>query len=71
MPAASLVETIVDASAATAGAFEGIKRILPRMNYGQGRTTPVTRRSMLVREVVELNRTSPDALTVGAARQGH
>jgi hypothetical protein len=32
------------------------------MNYGQGRTTPVTRRSTLVREVVELNRTSPDAV---------
>jgi hypothetical protein len=56
------VRTAFDASAATVGAFGAIKRVFPRMNYGQGRTTPVTRPTTLVREVVELNRTSPDAL---------
>lgn len=53
---------VYDASVATAGAFRAIKRIYPHLNYGQGRTTPVTRRTTLVREVVELNRKSPGAL---------
>jgi hypothetical protein len=61
-PAKNSVKAVYDASAATAGGFRAIKRIFPRMNYGQGRTTPVTRRTTHIREVVELNRASPDAL---------
>jgi hypothetical protein len=53
---------IDDASAVVAGAFRAIQRIYPDMNFGQGRTDPVTRRTTLVREVIELNRTSADAL---------
>jgi hypothetical protein len=62
LSANSLVEAVYDASVATAGASGAIKRIYPHLHYGQGRTTPLARRTTLVREVVELNRTSPDAL---------
>jgi hypothetical protein len=61
-PPPDSLRPVYDASVATTGAFGAIKRIYPRINYGQGRTTPVTRRWTLVREVVELNRTSPDAV---------
>ena len=44
------------------GAYPSIKRIDPEINHGQGRTTPVTRSTTLIREVVELNRRSNDAL---------
>jgi hypothetical protein len=53
---------VYDASAAADGAFGSIKRLFPGINYGQDRTTPVTRKTTLVREVVSLSRTSRDAL---------
>lgn len=61
-PLTGTIRPTYDASAATAGAFRSIKRLFSRINYGQGRTDPVTRKTTLVREVVELNRTTPDAL---------
>jgi hypothetical protein len=61
-PKVGAIRQVYDASAATAGAFRSIRRLFPQINYGQGRTDPVTRRTTLVREVVELNRTTPDAL---------
>lgn len=78
-PPTGTIRPVYDASVATAGAFGSIKRLFPRINYGQGRTDPVTRKTTLVREVLELNRTTPDALRfrqlaarrcgVGTARQ--
>jgi hypothetical protein len=44
------------------GSYASIKRVFPDINHGQGRTTPVTRRTTLIREVVALNRASKDAL---------
>ena len=61
-PPAGTIRQAYDASAAMAGAFGSIKRLFPQINYGQGRTDPVTRRTTLFREVVELNRTTADAL---------
>jgi hypothetical protein len=50
------VDRVVD------GSFASIKRVFSDINHGQGRTTPVTRRTTLIREVIALNRTSKDAL---------
>jgi hypothetical protein len=61
-PPIGTTRQVGDASAAMAGAFGSIKRLFPRINYGQGRTDPVTRGTTLIREVVELNRATPDAL---------
>ena len=44
------------------GTYRAIKRLFPQINYAQGRTPPVTRATTMIREVVELNRTSRDAL---------
>jgi hypothetical protein len=44
------------------GAFASIERLFPQINYGQGRTQPVTRSTTQVREVIQLSRTSKDAL---------
>ena len=61
-PPTGTIRPVYDAAAATAGAFGSIKRLFPQINYGQGRTDPVTRKTTLVREVIELNRTTLDAL---------
>ena len=45
-----------------AGAIASIKRVFPEINYGQGRTDPVKRSTTQIREVIELNRTSKDAV---------
>jgi hypothetical protein len=50
------VERVVD------GFFTSIQRVFPDINHGQGRTTPVTRGTTQIREVIALNRTSKDAL---------
>jgi hypothetical protein len=61
-PPRGSMRAVYDAAAATDGAFHAIQRVFPTINYAQGRTPPVTRRTTLVREVVEMNRTSTDAL---------
>jgi hypothetical protein len=61
-PTMASTMTVYDASAVADAAFLAIKRLFPRFNYGQGRTTPVTRKTTLFREIIELNRTSSDAL---------
>src|SRR5882672_3561405 len=50
------VDRVVD------GSYASIKRVFPDINHGQGRTTPVTRRTTEIREVIALDRTSKDAL---------
>jgi len=50
------MERVVD------GFFASIQRVLPDINHGQGRTTPVTRDTTQIRQVIALNRTSKDAL---------
>ena len=50
------VDRVVD------GSYASIKRVFPDINHGQGRTTPVTRSTTVIREVIALNRTSRDAL---------
>jgi hypothetical protein len=49
------IERVVD------GWFASIKRLFPTIDYGQGRTPPVTRATTQIREVIALNRTSKDA----------
>jgi hypothetical protein len=44
------------------GAFSAIKRLFPHVNYGQGRTPPVTKRTTEIREVIALDRSTRDAL---------
>ena len=51
-------DTVLDA------AYASIKRVYPQINYGQGRTDPVTRRTTLISEVIALRRTSKDALAL-------
>lgn len=65
-PTKGTIRDATDASAAITGAFGSIRRLFPQINYGQGRTDPVTRRTTVIREVIELNRTTPDALRFGA-----
>jgi hypothetical protein len=50
------VERVVD------GFFASLQRVRPDINYGQGRTTPVTRATTQIREVIALNRKTKDAL---------
>lgn len=61
-PAVATIKSSGHAEAVIGGAYAAIKRVFPHINYGQGRTTPVTRRTTLISEVVSLSRTSRDAL---------
>ena len=61
-PPAATIRSVAGVDRVVDGAYAAIERVDPHRNDGQGRETPVTRKTTLIREVIQLDRTSNDAL---------
>ena len=56
-PRPAMIRRLLNVERVVDGFFTSIKRVVPDINHGQGRTPPVTRGTTQIREVIVLNRT--------------